>query len=179
LDEYHRLIGRCEQVAMDGYLVRQVLSDGQLAPGACSVGVTNKLLLVWDIGSRDLNKAYVEASVRQEVFLSEGNHVQLRGLRFRYAANMAQHGAVVVAGRHGVLEDCVIEAMNANGATFTSEDAVVRRCVFPDNGLSGFGTGRTHRLLFTECLVENNNTKGFDRGQSAGTLTIFPLKHPG
>ena len=66
------------------------------------------------------------------------------------------------------MEDCVVEAMNAEGATFTGEDAVVRRCMFRDNGQVGFGANRAHRLLFTECLVENNNTKGFDRGWEAG-----------
>jgi hypothetical protein len=58
-DEYHRLIGRCEQVAMDGYLLRQVLSASQLAPGAFFVDVTHQTLLVWDNGSRDLNKTHV------------------------------------------------------------------------------------------------------------------------
>ena len=167
-DEYHRLIGRCEQVIIDGCLLRQVLEFSQLAPGAFFVDVTNKSLLVWDIGSRDLNKTYVEASVRQEILRLEGDHIQVRGLRFRYAANMAQHGAVALAGRFNTLEDCRIEVMNASGATFVGEDAIVRRCVFRDNGQLGFGASRAHRLLFTDCLVENNNTKGFDRGWEAG-----------
>ncbi len=167
-DEYHRVIGRCEQVAVDGYLLRQVLSADQLAPGAFFVDITNQTLLVWDNGNRDPNKTDVEASVRQELLLVEGDHVHVRGLRFRYAANMAQHGAIVLAGRHATMEDCVIEAMNASGAAFTGEDTVVRRCVFRDNGQIGFGASRAHRLLFTECLVENNNTKGFDRGWEAG-----------
>jgi hypothetical protein len=167
-DAYHHVIGRCEQVAVNGYLLRQVLSADQLAPGAFFADVTNRALFVWDTANRDLNKTHVEASVRQEIVRVEGDHVRLRGLRFRYAANMAQHGAVVLAGRHNLMEDCLVEAMNASGAEFTGEDAVVRRCVFRDNGQLGFGAGRAHRLLFTECLVENNNTKGFDRGWEAG-----------
>ncbi|MCZ7638071.1 MAG: right-handed parallel beta-helix repeat-containing protein [Verrucomicrobia bacterium] len=167
-DEYHRLIGRCEQVIVDGLLLRQVLSADQLAPGAFFADVTNRTLLLWDVGSRDPNRLHVETSVRQEVLRVEGDHVQVRGLRFRHAANMAQHGAVVLAGRHNTLEDCVVEAMNASGATFSGEDATVRRCAFRDNGQMGFGAGRAHRLLFTDCLVENNNTKGFDRGWEAG-----------
>ena len=167
-DAYHRVIGRCEQVAVNDYLLRQVLSADQLAPGSFFVDVTNQALLVWDSGSRDLNKTHVEASVRQEVFRVEGDHVRLRGLRFRYAANMAQHGAVVLAGRSNTMEDCAVEDMNSSGASFTGEDAVVRRCMFRDNGQLGFGASRAHRLLFTECLVENNNTKGFDRGWEAG-----------
>lgn len=171
-DEYHRLIGRCEQVMVDGYFLRQVLDAGQLAPGTFFADVTNKALLVCDVGGRDLRKVHVEASVRQEVLRVEGDHVQVRGLRFRFAANMAQHGAVVLAGRHDVLEDCVVESMNAPGATFTGEDAIVRRCVFRDNGEVGFGGSGAHRLLVTECVVENNNTKGFDRGWEAGGLKL-------
>lgn len=167
-DAYHRLIGRCEQVAVDGYLLRQVLGPDQLAPGTFFADVTNQALFVWDSGGRDLNRTFAEASVRQEIFRVEGDYVQLRGLRFRYAANMAQHGAVVLAGRHDAMEDCVIESMNTSGATFAGEDAVVRRCLFRDNGQLGFGANRAHRLRFTECLVENNNTKGFDRGWEAG-----------
>ena len=167
-DEYHRLIGRCEQVAIDGYLLRQVLQANQLAPGTFFADTSNQVLQVWDAGSRDLNKVLVEASVRQEVARVDGDYVQLRGMRFCFAANMAQHGAVVLAGRHDLLEDCTVEDMNASGATFSGEQQVVRRCVFRDNGQLGFGANRAHDLLFTECLVENNNTKGFDRGWEAG-----------
>lgn len=167
-DEYHRVIGRCEQVAVDGYLLRQVLAFEQIAPGSFFVDITNRMLLVWDAGSRDLNKVFAEGSVRQELLRVEGAYVQVSGIVFRFAANAAQHGAVVLAGRNDVLEDCVLESMNSSGAAFTGEDQVVRRCVFRDNGQLGFGVSRAHRLLFSECLVENNNTKGFDRGWEAG-----------
>jgi hypothetical protein len=167
-DAYHQLIGRCEQVIVDGYLLRQVLSTNKLSPGSFFADVTNKTLFVWDTANRDLNKARVESSVREEILRVEGNHIQIIGLNFRYAANMAQHGAVVLAGRFNTTEDCVIESMNSSGASFQGEDAVVRRCTFRDNGQLGFGASRAHRLLFTECLVENNNTKNFDRGWEAG-----------
>jgi hypothetical protein len=167
-DEYHLVIGRCEQVIVDGYLLRQVLSSNELGPGSFFADVTNKILFVWDAANRDVNKTHVEASARQEILRVEGNHVQITGLNFRHAANMAQHGAVVLAGRFNTMGDCVIESMNASGASFEGEDAVVRRSAFRDNGQLGFGAGRAHRLLFTECLVENNNTKNFDRGWEAG-----------
>ena len=167
-DSYHRVIGRCEQVAINGYALRQVLAFEQLGPGSFFADVTNKTLFAWDGANRDLNKTLVEASVRSEVWRVEGDHVQTRGIRFRYAANPAQHGAVVLAGRYDLLEDCEAAAMNASGAAFVGPDAVVRRCVFRDNGQLGFGASGAHRLLFTECLVENNNTKDFDRGWEAG-----------
>jgi hypothetical protein len=167
-DQYHRAIGRCEQVAVNGYLLRQAFSLAQLGPGAFFADVTNRTLYVWDAANRDLNKTHTEASVRQEILRIDGDHIQLRGLNFRYAANMAQRGAVVLAGRVNSIEDCVVEYMNAVGATFRGEDAVVRRCTFRDNGQLGFAAVRAHALLFTESLVENNNTKNFDRGWEAG-----------
>ncbi|HWQ92676.1 MAG TPA: right-handed parallel beta-helix repeat-containing protein [Clostridia bacterium] len=167
-DTYHQLIGRCEQVMVDGYALRQVLDAAQLSPGTFYVDITNKALLVWDIGNRDPNKTLVEGSVRQEILKVTGSHVRVRGMTFRYAANMAQHGAVVMAGGHGILEHCAVERMNASGATFLSTNLLVSHCVFRDNGQLGFGANGAHDLLFTGCLVENNNVKGFDRGWEAG-----------
>ncbi len=167
-DDYHKLIGRCEQVAIENYLLHQVLEPSQLAPGSFFVDTSNQTLQVWDSGSRDLNKVQVEASTRSQILGIESDYVEVRGLHFRFAANMAQHGAVVLAGKHDLLEDCVIEDMNASGATFVGEQLTVRRCVFRDNGQLGFGANGAHGLLFTECLVENNNTKGFSRGWEAG-----------
>ena len=167
-DEYHRLIGRCEQVIVDGYLLRQVLEPQQLAPGTFQVDVTNGVLAVWGANNADLNRAEVEASVRQEILRVEGEHVHLRGLRFRYAANPAQRGAVALRGAHGVVERCVFEDMNSSGATFAAEDLTVRGCTFRGNGQLGFGANRAHHLRFSECLVEGNNTKNFHRGWEAG-----------
>jgi hypothetical protein len=176
-DNYHRLIGRCKQVAVDGYLLRQVLTDNQLAPGTFFVNFSNQALEVWDLGNRDLNRVFVEASARQEIFRVEGDYVELHGLHFRFAANVAQHGAVVLAGSHDTLQDCIIEAMNSSGATFSGEHQVVRRCVFRDNGQLGFGANGANDLRFTESLVENNNTKDFDRGWEAGGDKLVLCRH--
>jgi len=94
-DEYHRLIGRCEQVAIESYLLHQVLEPGQLGPGAFFADTSNQVLQVWDRASRDPNRMLAEASVRQEILRIEGDYVEVRGIHFRFAANMAQHGAVV------------------------------------------------------------------------------------
>ena len=161
-------VGRCEQVMVDAYLLHQALNADQLGPGTFLADTTNKLLFVWDAASRDLNRTFVESSTRQEILCVAGDYIEICGLRFRFAANQAQHGAVVLAGNHNLMEDCVVEQMNGCGATFQGEHIVVRRCVFRNNGQMGFGANRAHHLLFTDCLVENNNTKGFDRGWEAG-----------
>ncbi|MBI5388182.1 MAG: right-handed parallel beta-helix repeat-containing protein [Verrucomicrobia bacterium] len=167
-DEYHAVIGRAEQVIVNGYLLRQVLDREQLAPGTFFADVTNRTLFAWDSANGDLNKAVVEASTRTEILRVTGEHVHVRGFRFRYAANRAQVGAITLAGRHDVLEDCVLEDTNAQGGDFLAADQTVRRCVFRGHGQFGFSANGAHRLLFTECLVEHNNTKNFERGWAAG-----------
>jgi hypothetical protein len=167
-DDYHLLIGRCEQVAVDGSLLRLVLEKSELARGTFWVDISNRMLYVWDAAGRDLNKILVEGSARQQILRVQGDHVEVRGLRFRFAACAAQQGAVALAGAHDTLDDCVIEEMNGVGAIFSGKQEVIRRCVFRDNGQLGFGAHRAHQLLFTECLVENNATKGFKRSWEAG-----------
>jgi Right handed beta helix region/Chondroitinase B len=167
-DDYHRLIGRSEQVIVDGYILRQVLEANHLSSGTFFMDLSNNVLEVWDFGNRDLNKVFAEASTRSEIFVVQGDYVTLRGLHFRFAANMAQHGAVVLGGSHDTLEDCTLEGMNSSGATFSGEHQIVRHCVFRENGQIGFGANGAHDLLFTDSLVENNNTKGFERGWEAG-----------
>ena len=167
-DAYHRLIGRCEQVICQGYLLRQVLESNQLAPGTFYADWANQTLFAWDTGGRDLNDVLVEGSVRQELLRVTGGYVEWRGVTFRYAANAAQHGAVVLSGAHDALEYCVIERMNSSGAGFLGPNQVIRGCAFRDNGQLGFGANGAHDLLLTGCVVENNNVKGFDRGWEAG-----------
>jgi hypothetical protein len=169
-DDYHKMIGRCEQVFILGYPLLQVLAREKLGRGTFYVDLDARRLLVCPRDSTDLSKnpPRVEASVRQFLWQSKGAHIQLRGIRFRYAANMAQHGATEFEGAHDVVEDCVFESMNSSGATFAAPDQIVRRCVFRDNGQVGFGANRAHNLLFTGCVVRNNNLKGFNRGWEAG-----------
>ncbi|HUT46065.1 MAG TPA: right-handed parallel beta-helix repeat-containing protein [Sedimentisphaerales bacterium] len=169
-DDYHRLIGRCEQVFINGYALRQVLERDKLSRGTFYVDLNGKRLYVWNYDNQDLSsgKVTVEASVRDRILTVKGDYVTVKGIRFRYAANRAQHGAVEFSGNHLTVEDCVFEYTNAGGASFRGEDITVRRCTFQYNGQLGFGAGRAHRLLMTGCTVRNNNIKGFNRGWEAG-----------
>jgi parallel beta-helix repeat protein len=172
-DDHHVLIGRAEQVAVGGYLLHQVLTREQLSRGSFYVDLAAKQLLVWGAAGEVLAKeAAVEASVREVIWESKGDYLQVRGLRFRYAANHAQQGAVQFRGNHGVVEDCVFGKTNGCGAVFGGEDVVVRNCTFQDNGQLGFGADRADNLLLTGCTVRNNNTKGFDRDWEAGGSKI-------
>ncbi len=168
-DEYHIVIGRAEQVFVDGYLLHQVLSRDQMSRGSFFVDLPAKQLYVWGFSDEALDKeARVEASTRDTIWELRGDYVAVRGMIFRYAANRAQQGAAQFRGAHNVIEDCVFEKTNGCGAVFGGEGVVVRNCTIQDNGQMGFGAGHAHHMLMTGCTVRNNNTKGFDRGWEAG-----------
>ncbi|MGB2821727.1 MAG: right-handed parallel beta-helix repeat-containing protein [Phycisphaerae bacterium] len=176
-DDYHRMIGRAEQVFVHGYLLHQVLSREQLSRGTFHVDLAEKCLYVWSRDNSDLTagRVPVEASVRPVIWVNEGAWVWLKGLRFRYCANAAQKGAVQVRGHHNRVEDCLFERANSIGAQFGGREAqgiVVRRCVFQHNGQMGFSAVRAHGLVMTGCIVRDNNTKGWNRGWEAGANKI-------
>lgn len=167
-DERHRMIGRAEQVFVRGFQLHQVLERGRMSRGTFWVDLGRKRIHVRGRDDADLTKQLVEASARNVIWRSKGDHVHLRGITFRYAANMAQHGAAQFSGAAGVIEDCVFERTNSSGARFTGPDTVVRRCTFRGNGQLGFGAYRAHNLLMTGCTITENNTKDFARGWEAG-----------
>lgn len=167
-DDFHKLIGRAEQVFVQGYPLRQVLTRSQLGRGSFFVDEGAKRLYICSADAGDLSKFRVEASVREALWEVKGEYVHTRGLRFRYAANKAQSASVLLRGKGDVLEDCVCEQMNSIGAFFGGEGVVARRCVFQDNGQMGFSANASHHALITECVVRNNNVKGWNRGWEAG-----------
>ena len=171
-DDYHAVIGRAEQVFVMGYLLHQVLHRESLARGDFYVDEAAKRLYVWSAGNEDLNNTPVEASTRAVLWQCSSPYVTLRGVRFRYAANAAQQGALQIRGAHDVVQDCVIERTNGNGASFSAPDVTVERCTFQDNGQLGFGAALADRLRLSGCLIRNNNTKDFSRGWEAGGFKI-------
>jgi hypothetical protein len=169
-DDHHKMIGRCEQVFILGYPLLQVLERNGLGRGTFFVDLDAGRIYVCPRDGADLakNPPLVEASARQVVWHVKGEHVHLRGIRFRYAANQAQQGAARFDGKYGVVEDCTFESTNSCGATFAAEGLTVRRSVFRDNGQLGFSAVRAHGLRFSDCVVRDNNVKGFSRGWEAG-----------
>jgi hypothetical protein len=121
-DDHHRMIGRCEQVFIAGYSLLQVLERGALSRGTFFVDLDGRRLHVCPRDGADLSREppLVEASARDVLWQVKGQHVHLRGLHFRYAANMAQHGAAAFEGDHGVIEDCSFESMISSGAMFAA-----------------------------------------------------------
>ncbi len=172
-DAYHRLIGRCEQVFINGFSLQQVLERNQVGRGIFYVDEDTQRLYLRPGNDEPMGrKTRVEASVRDLICVVKGDHVHLEGIRFCYAANRAQQGAVELAGNYIAIKHCVVEYTNASGAEFKGNNITVHNCIFQHNGQLGFGANRAHGLHLTGCTVRNNNTKGYNRGWEAGANKI-------
>jgi hypothetical protein len=165
-DDANKLVGRCEQVFVMGYALRQVLQRSEMARGTFYVDEANKLLYAWAMTNARLADVPVEASTRSKIWESKGAYLVVRGLRFRYAANSAQDPAVS-CGTYDTMEDCVIERMNGDGLGFGGDKPVIRGCLIQDNGEKGFGASGNN-VLVSGCIIRNNNIKDFERGWDAG-----------
>jgi hypothetical protein len=170
-DEFHKLIGRTEQVILDGKLLRQVLQPGEMAPGTFCADVTSKALLVWLADGGDPAHHRVEASVRPTIMQISGSHITVRHLRFLYASNPAQKGAFSIEGSENLVEDCIVEWTNGNGAVLSGERNKVRQLISRFNGQMGMGGHGTDNRM-ENCTLEGNNVKGYSKGWEAGGMKV-------
>ena len=173
-DEYHRLIGRVEQVIDSGYLLHQVLDRDGLSPGSFYIDEPAGRLYAMASDGGDLRKddRVVEASVRPEVLGVERDGCHIIGLTFRYAANAAQHGLARFAADDLTVSHCTFERGNGAGTIFVGQRTRVEDSTFRDNGQLGVGGSGCHGLIMLRCNIEGNNTKGFNRDWEAGGLKI-------
>ncbi len=164
-------VGRCEQVIVDGELLRPVLSFEEMEPGTFFADPKGtQSLYVRLPADGDPRDHLVEASTRQTV-VKIGSHTRLRGLVVRYAANMAQHGALVAEGDGWFIEDCVVEWTNGAGLRIGGENYLLRRVKSRHNGQMGMG-GSGKNSLIESCEFVDNNMKGFSAEWEAGGFKL-------
>jgi hypothetical protein len=164
-DAQHHLIGRTEQVIVDGHLLKQVESLDQMAEGSFYADTDAKALYLR--GPID----NVQASVRPLLLRVDGHHDVVRGLNFQYASNHAQEVALDLEGSDNLAEDCVVEWTNGAGARIAGDRNTFRRVTSRFNGqmgMSGHGTGN----VMEECLLEGNNVKGYSKSWEAGGIKV-------
>jgi len=171
-DEFHKMIGRCEQVVVNGVPLHQVLAREQMSRGSFFADTDKQRLYFWSRDNYDAIKNSLcftgEASTRTQIWAMKGDNLQTSGIVFRYAANRAQLGAVALKGNFDLIENCEIETTNGCGLEISGSDVVVRNCLIRDHGQLGFGAYHADRLLVTGCEIRDNGTKGFNRGWEAG-----------
>ena len=93
-------------------------APGSHGRGTFFVDEEARRLFVWGSANEDLNQAPGRGLRAVDVWDGRGDHVHLRGVRFRHAANAAQQAAAQFHGRGDVVEDCVFEQTNSCGAAF-------------------------------------------------------------
>lgn len=175
-DDRHRLVGRCEQLIVDGRLLRQVERFSDLAPGTFCADTSGKALYLRLPDDDDPAGHVVEAAVRSVCFgpgwgREPRHHIVLRGVTMRYAANMAQRGALCAAGDGWLVEDCEVDRTNGSGISFRGDDATFRRVRSHHNGQQGLGGGG-RRFRLEDVTLDHNNIKGFDQDWEAGGAKI-------
>lgn len=175
-NERHRLVGRCEQVIVDGQLLKQVEQSDDLEPGCFCANVEDQVLYVELADQSNPNDHHVESSVRAVCFGMRSNrdtrdHIRLRGITVRYAANTAQNGALFANGGHWEIEDCEAEWTNGTGVVFQGNHMSLRRVKSHHHGQQGArGYGRD--FLLEDVLLNHNNLKGYDTDWEAGAIKI-------
>lgn len=162
-------IGRAEQVFVDGYPLQQVMDKSKLSMNTFYVDMPAKRLFVsvpvnsTDFKTYDVNNLLIEVSARGTAWLCKGDYINVKGIRFRYAASHAQQGLAEFKGNHSQVDDCVFEWSNGVGVAMSGSDITLRRCVIQEAGCEGFAASRTHNLKMIDCLCLDNNVKNFSR----------------
>jgi len=169
-------VGRCEQVIVDGKLLRPVLTREEMSPGTFCADTEVQVLYLWLADGSDPRQHTVEASVRNRCFGFQWkqpgvDYLVVRGFVMRYGANMAQRGLLYCVGNHWLIENNVIEWANGNGLSFRGEGHVLRGNICRYNGQMGLGGGGRDILLENLQLLYNNQ-KGFPAGWEAGGMKI-------
>jgi len=175
-DQRHRLVGRCEQLIVDGRLLKQVERVEELTEGTFCADTDAKALHLWLPGGDDPGGHVVEASVRPVCFgpgwgKEPRHHVALKGLTIRFAVNTAQRGALFALGDGWLVEDCVVEWTNGSGISFRGDDVTFRRVRSHHNGQQGLGGGG-RRFSLEDVMLDHNNLKGFEQDWEAGGAKI-------
>lgn len=165
-------VGRCEQVIWNGGLLRHVLTVEELVPGTFMADPKSRKAVYVCLPSGSApTDGTLEVSVRDTPLTVSGENVTVEGVAVRYAANMAQHGAITVEGTGHVLRNVLVEWTNGNGVSFRGSHITLDHVISRYNGQMGMGGGGDDCVL-RECALLYNNQKGFPSGWEAGGIKI-------
>ena len=172
------LVGRAEQVLVDGELLKQVLSRGEMTPGTFCADSSQQRLYVWLADGSSPNTRSMQVGKRGYVFginpwerAAGVDHIHVRGFIIRHASNHAQRGALYVVGNRWVAEDVTVEWTNGCGLSLAGNGHVLRRVVSRHNGQMG-GGGSSRDFVMEDCVFADNNRKGYSTAWEAGGVKI-------
>ncbi len=181
-DKRHELIGRAEQVIVDGELLQQVLRRGELRKGTFCADLEGQALYVWLPKGDSPNEHRMEAASRELVFgmnawtdQGRADYIRLRDLTFRYGANFAQRGVLWVGGDGWQIENVVVEWTNGCGVVVGGRNLKVKNLICRHNGQIGLG-GSPQGGVMEDVKLLDNNRKGFDTNWEAGGMKFALAK---
>lgn len=157
------IVRRREMVFMNGRLLTQVLSAGQITSGTFFVDEEARRVYLWAPQGTDPNTAMVEVAVRDPLLKAASRaNLTIRGLVFEHAATALDAAAMMVDGMTTfVVEDTVFRWNNWGGlAISASADVVIRRTTGIHNGGRGMSDWKNKRLLFEDTETSYNNWRG-------------------
>jgi hypothetical protein len=180
-DAYHEVIGRAEQVLVEGQNLTHVLKlPDQLAPGEFYFSATDSKVYLRDRLDRDLTalaaQSLIETSKRTVgILLRNASYNHLQGFHVKHVANKAQSGAVEIEGTDtdfNVLRRFRIEKASGDGLVMQGKRHVVMNSTFSENGNVGVSGGGLFQLVFANNKVVKNNTKRYFSDWQAGGMKV-------
>jgi hypothetical protein len=157
------VVRRSEIIFADGKLLRQVMSQSDLAESTFYVSEKDGAICICLPQNVVPETATIEVGVRGELVQVQGRkNVVLRGLVFVHANTPLQGEAVSFNDCSNVLvEDCQFDWNNWSGLGFgTSHSITVRGSTANYNGAMGMTAGQVQNLLYEDIEASYNNWRG-------------------
>jgi len=175
----------CEQVFVDGKLLKQVFYKNDIKPGTFYVDELANQLFIQLKDYTDPNTHIIEASARDGIFHLNPTSEYLRVIGFKmcHATNPPQaHGpnpkgrirasAVVISGKYHIFEDNEISWMNGLGLLLGGNNHVLRRNFISHNGHLGIGSNHSDNHLLEENDTSYNGWRSGISGWEHGGMKI-------
>jgi hypothetical protein len=157
------IVRRHELVAVNGKLLRQILSRSELVAGTFHVDEGANRISFRPPNGVDLGQARVEVGMREQLLrIQGGNNVTIRGLVFQHSTEVLDQAAVIFQNiEHILIEHCTFQWNNAVGLMlFTSRDVTVRDSSASHNGFDGMAGYKLRDLVLEDNVTAHNNWRG-------------------
>jgi hypothetical protein len=154
---------RTEMLFVNGVLLTQVMSTGQLRPGTFFVSEARNMAYIHPPAGTNMGTATVEAAVRRQTLnISGRKDIVLRGLVFRHAATCINSSGVTVTGSSNILFDSDQAMWNNWGGIgiFHTNNVTVQNSIAFHNGGVGFMSANDQGVLFSFDQSDYNNWRG-------------------
>jgi hypothetical protein len=163
---------RQEMVAVNGTVLTQVLSFGQMLQGTFYVDESANQIYVWPKSGTNMSTATVEAATLPGLFaIQHKSNIVVRGITFQYANTCRASAAVSVGGSSSniLFDTDTFQWNNGQGLSISNPTTyfTVENSVANHNGDSGFQESQSRFGLWQSDTTSYNNWRGAQAGYYA------------